>query len=127
MSFADLGDDRGSLIIHDNLTLPFEIKRIFYTYGASANKVRGGHANKNTKFILVALTGRCIVTVKVGDRAEDIELSSPSEGLFLDRMVWKEIHSFSTDSTLLAICSEPYDPDEYIYDFNIYLTEVNNA
>ena len=40
------------------------------------------------------------------------------------KMIWKEMYDFSPDSVLLCLCSEIYDPNEYIYDYNEFLKEV---
>ena len=44
LSFADLGDERGSLIVVEGAQqVPFEIKRVFYMYGSDATAVSYTH------------------------------------------------------------------------------------
>ena len=45
-------------------------------------------------------------------------------GLYLERMVWKEMYDFSPDSVLLVLSNEHYDPEEYIRDYDNYLKMV---
>lgn len=42
------------------------------------------------------------------------------EGLYLPKMVWKEMYDFSPDSVLLVLSSTHYDGKEYIRDYDRY-------
>ncbi|MGL6363256.1 sugar 3,4-ketoisomerase [Aeromonas veronii] len=98
------------------------MKRVFYVYGTSGDKARGCHANKKTKFVIISVSGSCIVTVNDGVDCEDIILDCQTKGLYLDKMVWKQMHSFSKNSVLMVLCSEKYDQEEYVHNFDEYLT-----
>ena len=122
-----MGDSRGALVaLEGGVHVPFNIKRVFYVYGTKGNMSRGCHANRKTKFVLIAINGACTVTVKDGVNDIDIVLDNPTRGLFLDKMVWKEMHHFSADAVLLVLCSELYDKNEYVFDYNEYLMEIRN-
>ena len=43
--------------------MPFEVRRIFYVYGAEEKKVRGKHANRRSRFALISISGKCKVRV----------------------------------------------------------------
>ncbi|MFD1802236.1 sugar 3,4-ketoisomerase [Mixta tenebrionis] len=127
IDFTEMGDSRGTLVaIEGGVHVPFPLKRVFYVYGTKGEVPRGCHANRKTKFVLVSVKGRCTVTIKQGMDNVDFVLDSPTRGLFLDRMVWKEMHSFSDDAVLLVLCSEPYDKNEYVFNYAEYLLEVKN-
>lgn len=49
------------------------------------------------------------------------ELNRPMQGIYLPKMVWKDIYDFSPDSVLLALASTHYDGNEYIRDYDEYL------
>jgi len=116
------GDPRGSLIaLESEVDVPFKLKRVFFIYGTNGDVVRGSHANKKSKFMLISVNGKCEVTIKLSSGDVYVSLDNPSKALYLDRMVWKEMHSFSEDCVLMVLCSEHYDSTEYIYDFNEYL------
>ena len=56
--FIQLGDSRGHLVvIEGNKDIPFEIARVFYIYGSDSDVVRGQHANKNSEFVLINVSG----------------------------------------------------------------------
>jgi len=124
--FLEKGDDRGHLVILEaGTSVPFNIKRVFYSFDSKNEVSRGKHANRNTKFMLVSVKGSCTVDVCTGKAQATFVLDSPSKGLFIDSFVWKEMRSFSNDNILLCLCSEHYDPNEYIFDYNEFLVEIN--
>ena len=119
LSFADLGDERGSLIVVEGAKqVPFEIKRVFYMYGSDADVVRGQHANRRTEFVLINVAGQSKVRVDDGcGRKEVYSLDQPNTGIYIPRMVWKDMYDFSPDSVLLVLASEHYDGGEYLRDY----------
>mgnify|MGYP002230919239 FL=1 len=52
-------------------------------------------------------------------------INRPHTGLYLPRMVWKDMYDFSPDSVLLVLSSEPYDAEEYIRDYDASCGRVN--
>ena len=55
-----------------------------------------------------------------------IELNEPYKGVYLPKMVWKEMYDFSADSVLLCISSQLYNPEEYIRSFEDYCIEMES-
>lgn len=106
------------------MDVPFDIRRVFYMYGSDSDIVRGKHANRRTKFVLINVSGTSKVKVDNGFETEIIELNKPRMGLFIDTMVWKDMYDFSADSVLLVLASEHYDGEEYIRNYDEFLKEV---
>lgn len=122
LKFADLGDERGKLVvIEGGMNIPFDIQRVFYIYGSDSTVVRGQHANYNSEFVLVNVSGTSKVMITDGVNKEIVELNRPMDGVYLPKMVWKEMYDFSEDSVLLVLASTHYDGSEYIRDYNEYL------
>lgn len=126
IEFTDLGDERGNLVVieGDGMDIPFEIKRVFYIYGSDSEVIRGQHANRETEFLLVNVSGTSKVKIDNGTESEVILLNRPRMGLYLSSMVWKDMYDFSEDSVLLVLASEHYDAEEYIRDYEQYLKVV---
>ena len=126
LEFSEMGDERGNLVVAEGngKDVPFEIKRIFYIYGSDDKVIRGIHANRHTQFVLINVSGESKVRVDDGDRKEEYHLNKPKMGLYIDKMIWKEMYDFSKDSVLLVLCSTHYDESEYIRDYDVYLSEV---
>lgn len=119
LSFADLGDERGSLIVVEGgEQVPFDIQRVFYMYGSDSTVVRGQHANRRSEFVLINVAGRSKVRVDDGlGRQQVFRLDKPNTGIYIPRMVWKDMYDFSPDSVLLVLASEHYDGGEYLRDY----------
>ena len=126
IEFADFGDERGNLVVieGDGMDIPFDIKRVFYIYGSDSEVVRGSHANRETEFLLVNVSGTSKVRVDNGSEEMIVELNKPRMGLYIPSMLWKDMYDFSADSVLLVLASRHYDGNEYIRDYEEYLKEI---
>ncbi|MBP2028330.1 hypothetical protein J2Z35_002131 [Acetoanaerobium pronyense] len=128
LKFNELGDSRGKLVVAEGLKdVPFDIKRIFYIYDTKDEVIRGQHANRNSKFVLINLQGSVSIVVDDGYNKDVVVLDKPHEGIFLESMVWKEMKDFSSDSILLVLSSEGFDSGEYIRDYEEFLNEVRKS
>ena len=127
LEFSDLGDERGNLVVVEGggLDIPFDIKRVFYIYGSDAEVVRGRHANRKSKFVLINVSGKSKVKVDNGYETQIIELNRPRMGLYLSTMVWKDMYDFSQDSVLMVLASEHYDAEEYIRNYDDFIKEIS--
>lgn len=120
LNFKQMGDERGRLVVIESDKedgVPFEIKRVFYIYGSDGQVVRGQHANKKSEFVLINLAGQSKVRIDNGSEQTVVILDKPHMGVYLPRMVWKDMYDFSEDSVLLVISNEHYDGTEYIRNY----------
>ena len=126
IEFKDLGDERGSLVVCEGeQDIPFEPKRVFYIFGSDATVVRGPHANRDSEFVLINVAGKSKVKVMDGMGNEMVfSLNRPNTGIYIPKMVWKEMYDFSADSVLLCLASTHYDGNEYIRDYDEYVKEI---
>lgn len=126
LEFLPFGDSRGHLVvIEGNKNIPFEIKRIFYIYGSDKNVVRGQHANKESSFILINVSGSSKVRVTDGKEEKIFVLDKQNVGMYIPKMIWKDMYDFSPDSVLLVLSDQYYDNKEYIRDFEEYKEFIN--
>lgn len=125
LQFPELGDERGNLVvIEGGIQIPFEIKRMFYIYGSDDTVVRGQHANRQSEFVLINVSGTSKVRITDGKEECIVELNKPKMGVYLDKMVWKDMYDFSPDSVLIVLANTHYDGSEYIRDYDEYLKEM---
>ncbi len=119
--FFDLqakGDDRGALaVIEGAQDIPFEIKRVYYIYDTKMNVRRGFHAHKNLEQIAVCVSGKCCFHLDDGVETAEVLLDSPLRGLYVGKMIWREMYDFSPDCVLMVIASEHYSEGDYIRDY----------
>lgn len=120
-------DEDGFLaVIEEEKQIPFKIRRIFYEYRVQGSSLRGNHANKNSRFCLIAVCGSCEVIVEDGKNKIVYYLDKPYKVLYLDKMIWKTMTNFSKDCVLLVLSDCLYDKNEYIRDYKSYLKDVKS-
>lgn len=128
LHFKDLGDERGKLVaVEGEKDIPFSIKRIFYIYGSDSTVVRGQHANRESEFVLINVSGESKVRITNVKEELVIALDEPMVGIYLPKMIWKEMYDFSSDSVLLCLASTHYDAREYIRDYDVYKNIMSSA
>lgn len=119
-------DIRGSLsYLESSIDFPFEFKRLYYLYNIPYCEVRGAHAHKNLKQILVCLHGSVDVILYDGKSNKTVTLESPNLGLYICPMIWRDLKAFKNDAVLAVIASEHYDESDYIRDINEF-TKLTN-
>lgn len=122
LEFPQLGDERGHLVVIEGMkNVPFNIKRIFYIYGSDANVIRGQHANINSEFVLINVSGTSKIRVTDGVEERVYELTQQHIGIYLPKLIWKDMYDFSADSVLLVLSNEYFNADEYIRNYDKYL------
>ncbi|WP_027203369.1 sugar 3,4-ketoisomerase [Butyrivibrio fibrisolvens] len=125
INFGDLGDERGKLVVIEGAqAIPFEIKRVFYIYDSDKTVVRGQHANRESEFVLINVAGKSKVRITDGKEEIIVELDKPMMGVYIPKMIWKDMYDFSPDSVLLVLANTHYNDGEYIRDYDEYLKEV---
>lgn len=125
LSLPELGDSRGGLAaVEENQTVPFPIKRVYYIYGTKPGIARGFHAHKALKQIAICVSGKCRFVLDDGARREEVWLDSPTKGLVIEDMTWREMHDFTEDCILLVLASEHYDENDYIRNYHEFLSSV---
>ena len=125
LQFADLGDERGKLVvIEGGMAIPFQIRRVFSIYESDSTVVRGQHANKDSEFVLINVAGKSKVRITDGKEEFIVQLDKPMMGVYIPSMIWKDMYDFSADSVLLVLASTHYNGKEYIRDYKDYLTEM---
>ena len=114
-------DEEGFLSIVSNDELPFDIKRVFWTYCTPEHVIRGNHAHKNTEMVLIALRGEIIITCEIKpDFKKEFRLSNPNVGLYIPVMCWHTM-KYLNDAVQLVLANTVYDENDYIRDYNQFL------
>ncbi len=118
IDFGKLGDPGvGYLSIAENTKMPFKIERVFWTYYTPESIVRGRHAHHKTEQILMAVTGRIIVTTDDGKgNIQTFVLDEPNKGVYLPPNVWHTMQ-YSHTAIQLVFASMTYDGEDYIRDY----------
>lgn len=117
-------DFRGNLsFIEADQHIPFRIKRSYWIYDVPGGETRGGHAYINNQEFIVALSGSFDVVLNDGKTEKTFTLNRSYYGLYVPKMMWRQMKNFSTNSLALILASTDFDIDDYIYDFDEFKTK----
>ena len=122
IQFPKIIDPRGNLtFLQHPDQLPFEIKRVFWTYDVPGGEQRGGHAYQKQHEIIIALSGSFDVIIKsVNDEEIIFNLNRSYYGLYVPAQNWRHMENFSTNSLGLHLSSMQYDSSDYIRDYESF-------
>jgi hypothetical protein len=113
-----VNDPRGNLtFVEGGRHVPFEIKRVYYLYDVPGGAERGGHAHKNLRQLIVAMSGSFDVHLDDGRTKKMFHLNRSYNGLFVCPMIWRELSNFSSGAVCLVLASNFYDDDDYYRDY----------
>lgn len=104
--------------------IPFDIKRVFYTYDIPGGESRGAHAHKECHQFLIAASGAFEVALDDGVNKRTVLLNRPFYGLHIPPGIWAAEQGFSSGSVCLVLASNKYDADDYIRDYNSFLNYI---
>lgn len=104
--------------------LPFEIKRVLVMKDMKPNDSRGGHTHHQTRQILFAVTGGCVVQMDNGKEKDSVKLNKLNQGILLEPYVWHVMKDFEPGTILLVLADTEYDETDYIRDYNEFLKFV---
>lgn len=127
LKFDMHGDERGKLIALESLSeqIPFEVKRVYYIFDTTPGTVRGKHAHRQLKQVLICLAGACTIDCELPDGTKSSHrLDWPDRGLLIEGLVWREMRDFSKDAVLMVLASEHYDERDYVRDYGTYKNAV---
>lgn len=122
LNLPKIEDPRGNLSVIEGDTIPFKIKRVYYLYDVPSGTKRGGHAHKEQEVLIVALSGSFDVILDDGKERKVYSLNRPNQGLYIATKIWRELENFSSGSVCLVISSGEYDEDDYIRDYDDFLS-----
>lgn len=127
VSLPKIADPRGNLTFAESIKhVPFDIKRVYWTYDVPAGESRGGHAHKNLRQLIIAVSGSFTVNLTDGERKESFLLNRPYVGLLVTPGIWRTLDDFSSGAVCLVLASELYDESDYIRDYDEFLKYVRD-
>lgn len=118
-------DIRGNLsFIESENHIPFKINRTYWIYDVPGGEIRGGHAYVSLNEFIVALSGSFDIVLDNGKEKKKYTLNRSYYGLYIPKMIWRQIENFSTNSLALILASEEYNEADYIRDYEQYKSMV---
>ena len=119
-------DPRGNLTVVEQMrNVPFEVKRVYWVYDVPSGEWRGGHAHKQCKEFIVAVSGSFDVTLDNGRGIKNtFHLNHPYQGLIVDTNIWRTLEDFSSGAVCLVLASELFEEEDYIREYEEFLRNV---
>lgn len=121
LSIPKIADEAYLCFAEGNRNIPFEIKRFYYIFDIENGAVRGKHAHKKTAQFLFCIQGKVRIVLDNGKQREEIILSEPNLGVFIDKMLWHEMVDFQKNTILLIVASDYFEEKDYIRDYSTFL------
>jgi len=105
---------------------PFNVRRVYYLYDVPGGAERGGHAHRSLFQLVVAAGGSFDVILDDGNNKKIVPLNRPYYGLLVVPGIWRELVNFSSGAVCLVLASEKFDPEDYIRDYQEFISFKND-
>lgn len=115
-------DKRGNLFSYYKKNLKFN--RVFFITGKK-NKIRGDHAHKSTKQIIINVNAKAELIVTNKRKVKKIKFISAGEFIEVPKMTWVRIQ-FNKEGYIAVICDKKYLKNDYINDFKEFKIKLKN-
>ena len=121
-----IADPRGNLTVCEQLKdVPFEVKRVYWTYDVPGDERHRGQAHKKINEFLIATSGSFSVTLDNGKEKKTFLLNHPWEGLLIYPGIWRTLEDFSSGAVCMVLASDYYDEADYIRNYKDYKRRKN--
>lgn len=127
ITLPQIKDPRGDLtFVEGGNHVPFDIHRVYYLYNVPVDSVRGGHAHKELKQVVFALSGSFRMKVDDGNTKTEYWLRDPRKGLYISSMIWREMDSFSQGTVCMVLASQRYDEADYYRNYHDFINALGS-
>lgn len=123
ISLPQVHDPRGDLtFVEGGVQIPFDIRRVYYLYNVPVDSERGGHAHRELEQVVFALSGSFRMKVDDGTTKSEYWLRDPRKGLYISRLIWREMDAFSQGAVCMVLASHKYNEADYYREYEQFLT-----
>jgi WxcM-like, C-terminal len=121
-------DTRGNLtFIEGGNHVEFDIKRVYYLYDVPGGAERGGHAHHDLEQLFIAMSGSFDIVLDDGNLRQRFHMNRSYVGLFVPKMIWREIDNFSSGSVCMVLASERYEESDYFREYSDFQAAVRRG
>ena len=113
--------------VEGGTAIPFEIRRVYFIYDVVAGAARGGHAHHELEQLIVAAMGEFVVKIDDGRTQRLVKLNRAHYGLYVPRLIWRELLDFSSGGICVVLASLYYDEADYVRDYDEFVAVKRRA
>jgi dTDP-4-dehydrorhamnose 3,5-epimerase-like enzyme len=116
-------DERGNLtFIEGENHVPFKIRRTYMIYDVPGGEIRGSHAYKELDEVIISLSGCFDLVVSDGIDTKTFTLNRSYNAVYVPHGLWRTLQNFSTNALSLVLASTEYNEDDYIRNYNDFIS-----
>ncbi len=115
-------DRKGNLTVVENgMTIPFDVKRVYYLYDVPGGEDRGSHAHKELEQLIIAASGSFTVILDDGNCKRSFFLNRPYHGLYVRPGLWRDLVDFSSGAVAMVLANDYYNKEDYIRNYDGFI------
>jgi hypothetical protein len=123
ITLPQIHDPRGDLtFVEGGNHVPFDIRRVYFLYNVPVDSERGGHAHMELEQVVFALSGSFRMKIDDGKTKSEYWLRDPRKGLYISRLIWREMDAFSQGAVCMVLASHRYDETDYYRNYGDFLS-----
>lgn len=116
----DVRADGELIVAETEKQIPYNIARLFILR-APAGAERGKHAHKRCSQFLICVSGIVEIRCDDGENHGSFRMDRAEYGLLVPPGIWARLR-FSTDAIVTVMCDRRYEQDDYIRNYEEFLS-----
>lgn len=119
IEFPKIGNSQlGYISVSEKELLPFEPKRVYWTYFTPEDVVRGKHAHQDLEQLLVAVAGKIDIEIElINGECFAYTLDRPNMGVYIPKLSWR-VMKYTHNTVQMCLASHAYDEADYIRSYD---------